>query len=177
MPVYVLDSWTNFPMAVSTTRLMQWGGEVPPCLVVGIGYADIAIADRDNWRTRDLTPTTDPGDYQPLPGESFGAGPDLRRFLLETLRPDGGAPFRHRCVTGSSVRPLPRRAVRSGIQWCRRPRGFGNYLAISPIAVVRPHDRSQAARGQAEQRRNIPGPGCRVRRGNRRNASPSRATI
>src|SRR5579871_2734890 len=86
VPVYVTDANTNFPLVASTTRLMQWGGEVPPCLVVGIGYDDEDRALKEDWRGFDLTPA--PARPTPETAHRFGGADALRRYLVETLKPE-----------------------------------------------------------------------------------------
>ena len=53
--IYLTDGNLNFPMVTSTLRFMQLGGELPPAILVGIGYqneAEVMVL-----RSRDLTPT------------------------------------------------------------------------------------------------------------------------
>ena len=55
--VYLTDGNMMFPMVLSTLRLLQFGNELPPLILVGIGYAD--SANSMALRNRDLTPTND----------------------------------------------------------------------------------------------------------------------
>jgi predicted alpha/beta superfamily hydrolase len=131
VPIYVLDAPTDFPMAASTARLMQWGGEVPPCLTIGIGYADAETGDKENWRSRDLTPNKTPGINRSGSTDGFGAGPAFRRFLVETLRPmierrfdvDGARSV----LVGHSLAGMF--TLDTMVQ---SPTAFANYLAMSP---------------------------------------------
>ena len=90
VPVYVLDGGGTFGLFSTLTRYMQWGGELPPCLVVGIGYENEQEAYDGDYRRYDLTPP-DPkwagwyGDEETP--EQVGGGPALRKFLTDTLCP------------------------------------------------------------------------------------------
>ena len=55
--VYLTDGNMMFPMVLSTLRLLQFGNEVEPVILVGIGYKDAAQSMA--LRNRDLTPTLD----------------------------------------------------------------------------------------------------------------------
>ncbi|MEM7099158.1 MAG: alpha/beta hydrolase-fold protein [Pseudomonadota bacterium] len=58
MPVvYLTDGNTMFPIVLNTMHLLRLGNELPPLILVGIGYqkADQSIS----LRNRDLTPTAD----------------------------------------------------------------------------------------------------------------------
>jgi ferri-bacillibactin esterase len=96
--LYVLDGDLFFATAVEMSRIMQLFGEMPPMVVVGIGYGD-AIAQGE-LRNRDLTPCRDPSF------EAMGAKqvPD-HEFLLPEDRRYGGATMFRTFLT-DSVRPL-----------------------------------------------------------------------
>lgn len=55
--VYVLDGNLNFPLAASISRYLHQSGELPPMIVVGVGYAPDISAPVN--RNRDLTPSVD----------------------------------------------------------------------------------------------------------------------
>jgi predicted alpha/beta superfamily hydrolase len=57
--LYVLDANLAFAMATELMRLMQLGSDVPPLLLVGIGYPVGGYEETMNLRTRDYTPTYD----------------------------------------------------------------------------------------------------------------------
>ena len=60
MPVvYVTDGNSMLPIIANSARLLQIGGELPPLIIVGIGYATTASSEVLALRTRDLTPTLD----------------------------------------------------------------------------------------------------------------------
>ncbi len=87
VPIYVLDGGGTFGLFSTITRYMQWGGELPPCLVVGIGYEDERKAYDDDYRLYDFTPP-DPDfkvDYDDtISGKDVGGGPELRPQSIHT---------------------------------------------------------------------------------------------
>jgi predicted alpha/beta superfamily hydrolase len=85
-PVYTLDSGTLFGLVSSLTRTMQWGGDVPPCLTVGIGYPDEVEAHAGDVRSLDLTPTSNPGAARPA--TTYGGAAAFRNFLTTVLKPE-----------------------------------------------------------------------------------------
>jgi hypothetical protein len=91
--LYVLDGDSSFGMVHDLTRMMQWGGDVPPCLVVGITYPSEYL-DRPmseiQPRSFDLTPTPNGGNPDPaLPKQqdAGGGGPAFLAFLEGKLIP------------------------------------------------------------------------------------------
>jgi predicted alpha/beta superfamily hydrolase len=131
VPVYVTDGNENFPIVAAITRQMQWGGEVPPCLVVGVDYLDSERAYKEDWRTRELTPTKDPRGLPRDAHGEFGGAAEFRRFLVETLRPMIERRFdvdRSRStLVGHSFGGLFTLDT-----MLEEPAAFGNYLAMSP---------------------------------------------
>ena len=92
--VYLLDADTSFPLARQVALSLESGFELPPVLIVGIGYAG-GFAEGALRRNRDYTPTPDPiftkfaarlGASPPGEGAYGGAGAFLR-FLREELKP------------------------------------------------------------------------------------------
>lgn len=127
VPIYVLDGWDNFAVVAGLVRTMQWGGSVPPCLVIGLGYADPVAADKTSRRRYDLTPNAN--------------GP------IKDVRYGGSGPFRH--FIGSIVKPMIERvftvdAAQSTLVGhslgglfaletaLKEPQLFANVLALSP---------------------------------------------
>ena len=80
--LYVLDGDFFFGVATDLTRLMhRLFGELPPILVVGIGYGTVDGGVINDRRNRDFTPTADA--RAPLSG---GASRFLD-FLRDELKP------------------------------------------------------------------------------------------
>ena len=91
--IYVLDGDTSFGMVHGLTGMMQWGGDVPPCVVVGITYLaeylDRPMAEVQP-RNLDLTPTSNGGNPDPaFPKQqnAGGGGPAFLAFLEGKLIP------------------------------------------------------------------------------------------
>ena len=85
--IYVLDADIGFPIVRLTALSLQDGGELPPALIVGIGYAG-GFMEGMGKRNRDFTPTPDPVfmKYMGRGGPSGGADKFLR-FIREELKP------------------------------------------------------------------------------------------
>ncbi len=129
-PVYALDAGIEFGAVASLSRMMRWGGEIPPVLAVGIGYPDEALAFRDDIRSFDLTPTANPG-LDRSPPRKHGGGPAFRRFLTEVVRPTIERRYavspENSVLVGHSLGGLF--TIDTMIS---APTSFRNYLAISP---------------------------------------------
>ena len=94
--VYLTDATTRIGTAVETVRSLSTTGEIPPLLLVGVGYP--VRAEEAPWlrlRTRDFSPSPspDPAQYSAL-AESIGAeavetggAPRFLDFLTEELQP------------------------------------------------------------------------------------------
>lgn len=142
--LYVLDANLFFGTAVEMSRLMsQLYGELPPLLVVGIGYATSQPAVQAELRARDFTPTADagfgalaqslPGAPEPtLPeGRRLGRAPEFLDFLTKEVQPfveerfavsdDGSTLF------GSSLGGLF-----TLYALLQRPGAFDAYISVSP---------------------------------------------
>jgi len=81
--VYVVDGNTLFALVTETARLLMQSGELPPLLVVGIGYDATDPQRIAALRTRDLTPTPAHDLYARRDGHgsaSLGSG-GAQRFL------------------------------------------------------------------------------------------------
>ena len=92
--IYLLDADMSFPLARQVALSLQSGQELPPVLIVGIGYPG-GLREGMQLRTRDYTPTADPvftkyaerwGGSGSSPGSS-GRAADFLRFLREELKP------------------------------------------------------------------------------------------
>lgn len=142
--LYVLDANLFFGTAVEMTRLMhQLFGELPPLLVVGIGYDSPSPAVQAELRTRDFTPTVDsgfakmaramPGAPEPtLPeGRRLGRADEFLRFLVQEARPFVEA--RYEVAVGGSVlfgSSLGGLFVLHSL--LKQPGAFDAYIASSP---------------------------------------------
>jgi predicted alpha/beta superfamily hydrolase len=93
--VYVTDGGIMFPLVANSARLLQLGFELPPVLVVGIGYAGEPPDRVMALRTRDLTPSIDEGFVErsaegpmPFPSDlSPGGGEAFLDFIEEEVKP------------------------------------------------------------------------------------------
>ena len=133
VPLYVLDGGENFGAVSSLARTMQWGGELPPCLTVAIGYEDEEKADKLEYRRYDLTSThhANLGSYDDAAPDAWGGAAQFRSFIMDTLRPlverqfDLDGP--RSVLIGHSLGGLF--TLDTMVQ---NPSAFGNYLAMSP---------------------------------------------
>jgi predicted alpha/beta superfamily hydrolase len=142
--LYVTDGDLFFGMATEITRLRyQLFGELPPLLVVGIGYGTNDARVQGETRNRDLTPTADPGfiemgrrinpSWEPLlpEGRRMGRADELLTFVERELQPylagrypvadDGSVLF------GSSLGGLF-----ANYALLTRPGLFDGYVIVSP---------------------------------------------
>jgi predicted alpha/beta superfamily hydrolase len=92
--VYLLDANGLFGIMAETVRLLVGGGEMPPAIVVGIGYPVATMAQTVAQRSRDFTPTADAPTEELLrillkrdSRVVTGGGADFLRFIREELRP------------------------------------------------------------------------------------------
>jgi hypothetical protein len=142
--LWVLDANLFFGTAVEMTRIMsQLYGELPPLLVVGIGYPTTLPAIQAELRARDFTPTADagfeaavprpPGAPEPtLPeGRRFGRAKQFLDFLTEEVKPFVAERYEVEengsVLFGSSLGGLF--ALYAMLE---RPEAFDAYIAVSP---------------------------------------------
>ncbi len=140
----VLDGDLFFGMATETTRLMHsLFGELPPILVVGVGYGTNDPTVQGETRNRDFTPSADAGfeamgrrmmpDREPLlpEGRRFGRAAQFLEFLTGELRPFITTRYPRASAShtlfGSSMGGL-------FAAWTllERPRAFDGYVVASP---------------------------------------------
>ncbi|MGN6820442.1 MAG: alpha/beta hydrolase [Sphingomonas sp.] len=132
VPVYTTDRWTSFGLLVSISRLMRWGGELPPIVVIAIGYVDEQKGYADDTRALDLTPTGNPGlDPKDLGNGKYGGSAAFRRFIVDKLQPEvrrrGDFDHDNAVLVGHSFGGLF--AVDTMVN---APGAFKHYLAVSP---------------------------------------------
>ena len=85
--IYVLDADIGFPIVRLTALSLQSGSELPPALVVGIGYPG-GFQEGMIKRNRDFTPTPDPVFMQHMGmGGASGGAEAFLRFIREELKP------------------------------------------------------------------------------------------
>ena len=134
--VYVLDGNFSFGTLTETTRMLAFSGEIPPVVVVGIGYqADAASMVARNY---ELTPSVD-DEYveraanmgQPLDPRGLAGAPGFLRFMAEEVAPfveeTYGADPADRALSGFSLGGL-------FTLWAllQEPSAFHRYIAGSP---------------------------------------------
>ena len=150
--IYIVDGQSFFGLATDLTRFMQWGGDVPPCLVVTIQYPTDDPDAIDKARSYDLTPTS--SAYQATPPETSPEDPRLSLTTGDLNKPKspelrgGGSPQFLSFIT-RVVKPLiekkydlnPEDSVLVGHSFgglftidaiTRSPGSFRHYLAMSP---------------------------------------------
>ncbi len=93
--IYALDANGEFGIVTETVRMAGFGApEIPPAVVVGIGYPVDGMAATLNLRTRDYTPTNDTA-FATYASSLWGKGeaptpggaPAFLRFIREELKP------------------------------------------------------------------------------------------
>ncbi len=86
--LYVGDANGMFASAVDIVRFMQLSDHLPPMLVVGIGYRLGTLVETVIVRTRDFTPTFDPGFVRVFPEQTLMGGADrFLAFIVDELQP------------------------------------------------------------------------------------------
>ncbi len=95
--VYVTDSNGFFLIVAGMMRALQLGGELPPVILVGIGYEVDNIMEMLSLRNRDLTPTYNkewteqaqaaPPPFAMSPEIRTGGADDFLRFIEEDVKP------------------------------------------------------------------------------------------
>jgi len=92
--LYVTDGDMNFGSAVEATRMLAFGGEIPPVIVVGLGYAGATPLSVMTMRNFELTHTLD-ADYiertakspAPVTAEGLAGAPGFLEFIRDELAP------------------------------------------------------------------------------------------
>lgn len=93
--VYVLDGNTMFAMTTQMVLPMFFAHDVPPVILVGIGYEVASLVDVVPLRSRDLLPTPEPGFAEemkkfgiPVPeGLKTGGADAFLDFIEKELKP------------------------------------------------------------------------------------------
>jgi uncharacterized protein len=86
--VYLLDGSWYFDLAVEIASIMMRSGDMPPAIIVGVGYSDALAARR--LRVRDFTTPAPPSTYPPQfvawKAEPGGAG-RFMAFMKDEVKP------------------------------------------------------------------------------------------
>ena len=131
--VYLLDPDYSFAVAHNVVEHFVDRGNLPPMILVGIGYPGQSqeMDPYRRYRTRDYTPTFSPsGGYGPEIQKLSGGGPAFRDFLGDQLIPWIDARYRttkDRTLVGHSFGGLF-----STFVLLTRPELFQRYLVVSP---------------------------------------------
>ena len=136
--LYLLDANIMFCMAVEIIRLLNLTGELPPILVVGIGYDEEEISSIANRRLQEFTPTKDPGYKRiwnrsyPLLSSDGGGGLLFLEFINDELKPFIGRRYHvdpnSTALAGNSLGGLF--ALNTLFQ---KPDSFSRYIIGSPV--------------------------------------------
>jgi predicted alpha/beta superfamily hydrolase len=97
--IYVLDGGALFPMLVGYYRYLQFGGEIPESIIVGISYGANDF-EGGNFRSTDYTAPSDQRAY-------YGGAENFQRFLKRQLIPKIESTYRarddRRIIFGQSI--------------------------------------------------------------------------
>ncbi len=99
--LYLMDAQLGFGLATEITRLLALSQELPPLLIISIGYPVENPFDTIPYRERDYVPSTWREDPEASSGEAF------LQFIRDDLIPFVGAEYRvdadDRCLAGNSL--------------------------------------------------------------------------
>jgi len=84
--LFMGDPWLNFGTAVEITRVLNYTEDLPPLLVVAVGYRAVTHEENEAVRSRDFTPTIDLTSGITDPAMMGGAGRFLA-FFRDELKP------------------------------------------------------------------------------------------
>lgn len=86
LPVVALDASVSFGTLVEVTRLLRFSGDLPPLLVIGIGYQERRFGDALGPRQRDLTFSQSASGGWPDDPRMMGGGRQFAAFLEDELK-------------------------------------------------------------------------------------------
>ena len=125
--VVVTDGNLMFPLATSTVPLLVFSGEMPPAIVVGVGYPTTDLAAIMDMRG---------GDLVPVRGDDTAGASGFFRFISEELWPWLSATYElgeDRTLFGDSLGGL------FALHTLLNHHGFfRRYIIVSPAIVVDP---------------------------------------
>lgn len=84
--VFMGDPWADFGNAVAIARLLSFTGDLPPLLIIAVGYRAVTVEENEAIRGRDFTPTVDLTQPWGKSGMAGGASRFLA-FLRDELKP------------------------------------------------------------------------------------------
>jgi predicted alpha/beta superfamily hydrolase len=84
--LYLGDAAYNFGTAVEIVRLLTLYADIPPVLVVSVGYRAPTLNSNEPLRSRDFTPSVDTSRATPVPYR-FGGASRFVSFLRDELKP------------------------------------------------------------------------------------------
>ena len=97
--IYLLDGGALFPLLVAYYQYLNFGGEVPEAIIVGISYGS-ATFEGGNYRSTDYTAKADDRDY-------WGGAETFQSFLADELMPHIEKTYRsrpdRRVIFGQSI--------------------------------------------------------------------------
>lgn len=134
--VYVLDALWNFPAVATMLANAEYLGQLPPLLIVGVGYADDADGGHEENRVRDYTPTAfapKDGKHFLRPAEYIGSGGAgkfldvMEKQVIPTVEKHYPMAGSQRVLVGKSLGGLA-----ATFTLLTRPQLFSHYLIISP---------------------------------------------
>lgn len=134
--LYLLDANYNFPLYQSIATFLADENELPPLVLIGIGYP--GVEDEKHGpkfklnRTRDYTPThVEKGGYGPEFDKASGGADRFLDFIEQELNPYIESNFRvkhdDRAIAGNSYGGLC-----ASYALLRRPGLFHRYIIVSP---------------------------------------------
>jgi len=160
--LYVTDGNMSFGQVVECTRMLAFSGEIPPVIVVGIGYPDITAAEGMVLRNYELTPSVD-HEYidrtvaqgAPVGPEGLAGAPGFHAFLRDELAPAveefyGGDPA-DRALFGFSLGGLF-----TLFALLQEPPAFRRFIAGSPSLWWDRRMLFEAEKGRAEGPKDLP---------------------
>lgn len=126
--LYILDGDITYGMSASIARYLQFGGNIPELIIVGIGYGTLK-KDSGNMRQRDYSPTEKSGK----PGTTGGAQ-NFLTFLTAELFPYVDSNYRtdrnNKTMFGYSIAGL------FGLYTLfNKPETFNGYIIGSPYLL------------------------------------------
>ena len=97
--VYLLDGGALYPMMAAYYRYLNFGGEIPDAIIVGISYGSDTV-EGGNYRSTDYTALSSERDY-------WGGAGNFQQFISDELFPvieqGYASDAEHRVIFGQSI--------------------------------------------------------------------------